>query len=163
MPAPDASICSAQCHPVRWNGMPKDMTKAGWQPWRLCSEACREMVSRRRGLAGSPRCRCAWEGWACGLQPACHPQHAGPRGHALHMVSQRLPEVANDIVTQLAGEPEGCLAELQGAACNLDRCGFVGGPSFLPPLLGDGIASFDGTGHIWRDFWSGEAGHFLPT
>ena len=34
---------------------------------------------------------------------------------ALHMISQRLPEVANDIVTQLAGEPAGCLAELQGA------------------------------------------------
>ena len=44
---------------------------------------------------------------------------------ALHMVSQRLPEVANDIVTQLTGEPEGCLAELQGAARHLDRCGFV--------------------------------------
>ena len=33
-------------------------------------------------------------------------------------------EVANDIVTQLT-EPEGCLAELQGAAHHLDRCGFV--------------------------------------
>ena len=33
---------------------------------------------------------------------------------ALHMVSQRLPEVANDIATQLTGEPEGSLAELQG-------------------------------------------------
>ena len=46
------------------------------------------------------------------------------------MVSQRLPEVANDIVTQLTGESEGCLAELQGAACHLDRCGFVGRPSW---------------------------------
>ena len=49
---------------------------------------------------------------------------------ALHMISQRLPEVANDIVTQLAGEPVGCLAELQGAANDLDRCGFVERPSW---------------------------------
>ena len=49
---------------------------------------------------------------------------------ALHMISQRLPEVANDIVTQLAGEPAGCLAELQSAADDLDRCGFVGRPSW---------------------------------
>ena len=49
---------------------------------------------------------------------------------ALHMVSQRLPEVANDIVTQLTREPEGCLADLQGAARHLDRCGFVGRPSW---------------------------------
>ena len=49
---------------------------------------------------------------------------------ALHMTSQRLPEVANDIVTQLAEEPAGCLAELQSAANDLDRCGFVGRPSW---------------------------------
>ena len=30
-------------------------------------------------------------------------------------------------------------------------------------LLGQGSASFDGLGHIWRDFWSSGAGHVLPT
>ena len=46
------------------------------------------------------------------------------------MISQRLPGVANDVVAQLNEEPEGCLVELQGAAIHLDRCGFIGRPSW---------------------------------
>ena len=55
---------------------------------------------------------------------------------ALHMVSQQLPEVANDTVTQLAGEPQGCVAELQRAARDLDRCVFVGRPSWAQQCQG---------------------------
>ena len=47
------------------------------------------------------------------------------------MVDQRLPEVANRVVTRLADEePAGCLGELRGAASQLDRHGFVGGPDW---------------------------------
>ena len=97
VPAPDATIAPRSAHPVRGKGMPKDMTKACWQPRRLCWKVCRELMSRRRGLARVGGLGLPW-------------------ADALHMVSQRLPEVAKDIVTQLEGEPEGCLAELQGAA-----------------------------------------------
>ena len=94
----------------------KDMTKSLWQPWRHCSEVCQEMLSIRRGPAGSRRCRCAW-GWACGLQPAFTPRHVGQtHPHGFPMTPRR-------------GQ-RGCFAEFQGAARDLDRFGFVGRPSW---------------------------------
>ena len=91
-------------------GMPGDVEQKTWAQ-RL---ATMPMRMGGLGLRSATRMSPAayWASWA----------------DALHMISQRLPEVANDIVTQLQGEPAGFLAELQGAANELDRCGLWGDP-----------------------------------
>ena len=81
---------------------------------RRCSKVCQETSSEDRGNAH-----------AYGRIRFAVPAAYWAWVDALHMISQRFPEVANDIVTQLAGELVGCLAELQGAANDLDWCGFV--------------------------------------
>ena len=64
------------------------------------------------GLRSAVRCAPAayWASWS----------------DALHMISQRTPEVADDVVWRLSEEepPEGCLVELRAAASELDRKGF---------------------------------------
>ena len=93
-------------------GLPGDVEQKTW------AQTIATMPMRMGGLGLRSATRMSpaayWASWA----------------NALHMISQRLPEGANDIVTQLAGEPAGCLAELQSAANELDRCGFVGRPSW---------------------------------
>ena len=52
---------------------------------------------------------------------------------ALHMIHERLPQLAADTVERLDGEHDvdGCLAELRNAADGLDRQGIVGRPSWV--------------------------------
>ena len=64
------------------------------------------------GLRSAVRCAPAayWASWS----------------DALHMISQRTPDVAGEVVRRLSNEEplEGCLGELRAASSELDREGF---------------------------------------
>ena len=51
---------------------------------------------------------------------------------ALHMIDQRLPEVAATVIHKLTAEenPGGCFQELRDATAQLDREGFIGRPQW---------------------------------
>ena len=57
---------------------------------------------------------------------------------ALHMIHQRLPDVADRVVQNLSDreDPGGCLGELRGVAIQLDRQGFAGRPEWHSLKMG---------------------------
>ena len=80
------------------------------QQARACQIASLPMRLGGSGMTSAARMsQAAWASWA----------------DALHMIQQRLPQLAEQFVTALSGDPlgEGCLGELQDAATLLDHQG----------------------------------------
>ena len=72
---------------------------------------------------------------------------------ALPMFQERLPELAAQIVRDMAAEPGGCLGDLQEASNVLDRYGFVGRPSWEKLRLGARPGPHEAEPGEWPHGW----------
>ena len=126
---PEPTTRCAQCHQgplpriVRDPGSTKvllDGLPAADETIETESHQLATLPMRMGGLGLRSAVRCApaayWASWA----------------DALHMISERTPEVADEVVRRLGQEEpvEGCLGELQAAATELDQKGFWWRPAW---------------------------------
>ena len=76
-------------------------------------------------------------------------------GDALHMIDQRLPEVAASVIRKLTAEedPGGCFQELRDATAQLDREGFIGRPHWHQLRTGIRAKIVDSDPGEWPHGW----------